>query len=142
MTAKVELTGRFTLSLTPAEAFPLFTARGEERWVPGWVPQFPVPTEDDTEPGTVFETLVDDERTTWVVVDRDPGRRMVYARVTPGSRAGTVTVELSGQDGGTSVTVTYRLTALSAEGEQNLATFAAEYPEFLRSWETAITALG
>ncbi|MEU8121168.1 hypothetical protein AB0C21_20865 [Spirillospora sp. NPDC049024] len=30
------LTGRITVPLPPAEAFPLFTARGERRWVPGW----------------------------------------------------------------------------------------------------------
>lgn len=141
MTATHHLTGRFTLPLEPADAFPLFTARGEQRWVPGWHPHFPVPTTDDTEPGAVFETRVDGETTTWVVVERQRDRRISYARVTPGSRAGTVTVDIEAAPGGSEITVTYRLTPLSAEGEQNLAEFAAEYPVFLRSWETAIRAL-
>ncbi|MCK2244186.1 MULTISPECIES: SRPBCC family protein [unclassified Crossiella] len=142
MTATRHLTGRFPLALSPAAAFPLFTARGEERWVPGWQPRFPVSTVDDSEPGTVFETTVDGECTTWIVLDREPDRRISYARVTPGSRAGTVTVEIEPSGTGCTVTVTYRLTPLSPAGERALADFAAEYPEFLRSWETMIKALG
>ncbi|MBG0829921.1 hypothetical protein HS041_19320 [Planomonospora sp. ID67723] len=52
----MKLTGTLTVPLPPEEAFHLFTARGEERWVEGWRPRFPVPVEDDTAPGTVFET--------------------------------------------------------------------------------------
>ncbi|MGW0519550.1 SRPBCC family protein [Crossiella sp. NPDC003009] len=141
MTATRHLTGQFPLPLPPAAAFPLFTARGEERWVPGWQPRFPVSTVDDTEPGTVFETTVDGETTTWIVLDRQPDRRISYARVTPGSRAGTVTVEVEPNGTGSMVTVSYRLTPLSPEGERALAEFAAEYPEFLRSWETLIKAM-
>jgi hypothetical protein len=51
-----KLTGRIQVPLTPAEAFRLFTPRGEQDWAHGWHPSFPVPTPDDTEPGTVFET--------------------------------------------------------------------------------------
>jgi hypothetical protein len=108
------LSGGLTVALPPGEAFVLFTPRGEERWAEGWKPGFPAPAADDTTPGTVFETSVDGETTTWVVVERDQGRRISYARLTPGSRAGTVTVELQGHPGGDSaVRVTYELTALS-----------------------------
>ncbi|KAB2347490.1 SRPBCC family protein [Actinomadura rudentiformis] len=138
----VTLTGDLDVALSPADAFALFTPRGEERWVAGWHPRFPVPVADDARPGTVFETMSEGETTTWIVLDREPGRRVSYARVTPGSRAGTVTVELSEREGGSSVRVTYALTALSPEGERELREFAAGYPEFLRSWEAAIAALG
>ncbi|MFI0449584.1 SRPBCC domain-containing protein [Actinomadura sp. 6N118] len=140
--ASVTLTGDLGVTLRPADAFELFTPRGEERWVAGWRPRFPVPVPDDTMPGTVFETTSDGETTTWIVLDREVGRRVSYARVTPGSRAGTVTVELAEREGGTSVRVTYELTALSPDGERELRAFAAGYPEFLRSWEKAIGALG
>lgn len=58
----------------------------------GWDARFRDLSGDGTEPGTVFETHVHSEKTTWIVVDRKPGRMMSYARVTPGARAGTVTV--------------------------------------------------
>ncbi|MEV0387842.1 hypothetical protein [Nonomuraea sp. NPDC050643] len=133
--AQYTLAGRLSVALPPAEAFELFTPRGEERWVDGWSPRFPLDTGDDSAPGTVFETGT----TTWVVVGREAGHWVSYARVTPGSRAGTVTVEVSGDGhGGSEVGVTYELTALSPEGEEELREFAAGYADFLGSWEAAI----
>lgn len=138
MTKHQRLTGTLDVALPPAEAFALFTPRGEEEWVDGWQPHFPADPIDDTEPGTVFETHAHGDDTIWVVVGRETGRRISYARVTPGSRAGTVTVELEPTAQGSRVTVGYELTALSDVGQVGLDEFAATYPEFLRSWETAI----
>ncbi|MEV4579309.1 hypothetical protein AB0K16_39275 [Nonomuraea jabiensis] len=137
--AQYTLTGRLAVALPPVEAFTLFTPRGEEQWVAGWQPRFPAKTDDDSAPGTVFETGAHSERTIWVVVERESGRRVSYARVTPGSRAGTVTVEVDvdGQ-GGSTVRVTYALTALTPEGEGPLHEFAERYPDFLQSWEEEI----
>jgi hypothetical protein len=136
------LTGRITVPLPPDEAFPLFTARGERRWAPGWEPSFPAPAADDARPGTVFQTRGDDHTTTWIVVDGTPGRHIRYARVTPGTSAGTVSVVLDDADGRSEVTVTYELTALSDEGAAHLRRFAEGYPAFLASWQDAIaTAL-
>ncbi|WP_219468411.1 hypothetical protein [Nonomuraea rhizosphaerae] len=162
------LSGRVAVPLPPQEAFTLFTPRGEEAWVAGWRPRFPAGARDDSEPGTVFETGAHDERTTWVVLGRERGRSVSYARVTPGSRAGTVTVVLDegprGDDaedtngevtnvgdahaedtyagithaGITYAKVTYDLTALSPEGERELRRFADGYPAFLESWEREI----
>ncbi|MFI7706475.1 hypothetical protein [Nonomuraea sp. NPDC049480] len=142
--AQYALTGRLSVALPPEEAFTLFTPRGEERWVDGWRPHFPVPAEDDSAPGTVFETVFQTggqgERTIWVVAERERGRRVSYARVTPGSRAGTVTVEVGGDgERGSTVQVTYELTALSPEGERTLREFADGYPAYLASWEAAVT---
>ncbi|MEV1243816.1 hypothetical protein ACIBO2_13055 [Nonomuraea sp. NPDC050022] len=139
--AQVRLSGQLAVALPPAEAFRLFTPRGEEEWVAGWLPRFPVPTADDSEPGTVFETDAHGERTTWVVLGRESGRHVSYARVTPGSRAGTVSVAVGeGRGGGSAVRVTYELTALSPEGERELREFADGYPAFLASWERDIAA--
>ncbi|TDB74843.1 SRPBCC family protein [Actinomadura sp. KC216] len=138
MTIRHRLSGRVRVPLPPDEAFDLFTPRGEERWVPGWHPRFPVDGADDTEPGTVFETVHDGDTTIWLVLARDPHRRRIsYARVTPGHRAGTVTVDIAG-DG--TATVTYDLTALTGEAARDLDAFAAAYPAHLRSWEDAIAA--
>ncbi|RVX46730.1 hypothetical protein EDD27_9631 [Nonomuraea polychroma] len=138
--AQHTLVGQLPVALPPDETFGLFTPRGEERWVAGWRPRFPVGTGDDSAPGTAFETDSHGERTIWVVVGREPGRRVSYARVTPGSRAGIVTVEVSGDgQGGSTVRVTYELTALTPEGEGPLREFAVGYPDFLRSWEAEIS---
>jgi len=133
------LTGTLHVSLPPAEAFPLFTARGEQRWVEGWEPRFPGPVDDDTTPGVVWETAHAGEHTIWLVLDSDPGRRVSYARVTPHDRAGTVTVELADAvDGGSDVTVTYVLTAFTEAADAALADFATGYDGFLAGWQAAM----
>ncbi|HLH57576.1 MAG TPA: SRPBCC family protein [Streptosporangiaceae bacterium] len=137
------LTGHIRVALPPDQAFRLFTPRGEEEWATGWKPRFPVPAPDDTRPGTVFETDAHGQRTVWLVVDRSEGRRISYARVTPGERAGTVTVVIDavGQHGEESdVEVTYDLTALSDATDGDLADFADGYAAYLRSWQNAIAA--
>ena len=133
------LTGRIRVDLPPGEAFRLFTPRGEQDWVHGWHPHFPAPVLDDTEPGTVFETHADRQHTIWLVTSCEPGKRISYARVTPGDRAGTVTVTIGPAGGGSEVEVTYQLTALTPAAADELAEFADRYPAYLRSWQDAIT---
>lgn len=134
------LTGRIRVALPPGEAFRLFTPRGEQDWVPGWHPRFPAPAPDDTEPGTVFETSAHGRRTIWLVIDRQPGKHISYARVTPDDRAGTVTVDISAAGRHSEVEVTYRLTALTGSAGRGLREFADGYPAYLRSWQEAIAA--
>jgi hypothetical protein len=135
------LTGRIQVALPPAEAFRLFTPRGERDWAHGWDPRFPDPAGDDSEPGTVFETSAHGQHTIWLVTGREPGKRICYARVTPGDRAGTVTVTVSSAGQHSEVEVTYELTALTSLAGHKLAEFADGYPAYLQSWEDAIAAL-
>lgn len=81
---RVRLRGTVAVQVPPAEAIELFTPSGERRWAEGWDPSFPAPVADETEPGTVFETDAHGSLT-WVVVDRENGRRMRYAVVAPES---------------------------------------------------------
>jgi len=141
VTAVHRMTGRLSVALPPATAFRLFTARGEQDWVPGWEPRFAGDVEDDTVPGVVWETGHGDEHTIWLVVDSEPGHRVSYARVTPASRAGTVTVEVTEAPGGSDVEVTYAMTALTEQAGRQLDAFASGYTEFLAAWETSIAAL-
>ena len=134
------LTGRIQVALPPGEAFRLFTPRGEEEWVHGWQPRFPAQATDDTEPGTVFETSAHGQHTIWVVMDRQPGKRISYARVTPGDQAGTVTVTISPAGHHSEVEVTYQLTALTDAARGKLSEFADGYHAYLQSWQDAITA--
>ena len=137
----VRLSGRIRVGLPPDQAFRLFTPRGEQDWVEGWSPRFPVPPTDDGEPGTVFETGAHGTTTTWLVLARQAGRHISYARVTPGERAGTVTVTVHGSGDHSEVEVTYALTALTAAAVPGLREFADGYPAHLRSWQDAIAAL-
>jgi hypothetical protein len=132
------LRGTVPVALAPADAMALFTPSGERAWAHGWDPSFPVATEDETAPGTVFST---GEAVTWVVASRDADRRVRYALVEPGRRAGTVEVACAvAADGTTIATVIYDMTALSAAGEEWLTGFAAEYDAFLEHWRAAIAA--
>jgi hypothetical protein len=134
------LTDRIQVALPPDEAFHLFTPRGEREWAQGWDTTFPAPTPDDSEPGTVFETEVHGHRGTWLVTHRVPGRRISYAQVIPGDRAGSITVTLEPTDGGSDVEVIYEPTPLSKAGAHHLKQFADGYGEYVRSWQDAIAA--
>jgi len=126
------------VALPAEEAFQLFTPRGECEWARGWDPTFPALTDDDSEPGTVFQIDAHGHRGTWLVTDRQWGRRIAYAQVVPGQRAGSVTVTLDAIDGGSEVEVVYELTPLSEAGEHDLVQFAENYGDFLRSWQDEI----
>jgi Polyketide cyclase / dehydrase and lipid transport len=138
--AQRRLTGRIQVALPPGEAFRLFTPRGEQEWAHGWQPRFPAPADDDSEPGTVFETSAHGQDTVWLVTDRQPGERISYARVTPGDQAGTVTVAIFAAGGHSEVEVTYELTALTGAAGLKLREFADGYPAYLQSWQDAIAA--
>jgi hypothetical protein len=138
MTGTQRLTGRIQVPLPPDEAFRLFTPRGEQHWVPGWHPSFPVLAPDDTEPGTVFETSAHGQHTIWLVTDRQPGKRISYARVTPADHAGTVTITISAAGQHSEVEVKYQLTALAGPAEHKISEFARNYPAYLQSWQEAI----
>jgi hypothetical protein len=134
------LIGRIQVGLPTDEAFRLFTPRGEQDWVTGWKPRFPAPAPDDTQPGTVFETNAHGRTTIWLVLDRQWGKRISYARVTPGDQAGTVTIVVSPTGRHSEVEVTYELTALTGAASSRLREFADNYPAYLRSWQDAISA--
>lgn len=137
-TARYRLSGRISVRLPPADAFRLFTPRGEQDWAHHWFPRFPVPVIDDSEPGTVFETHAHGHRAVWVVTGREPGRRISYSRVIPGGSAGTVTVILSPSGEYSQAEVIYEITALTPEASAELRNFAEGYPAYLRSWQDEI----
>ena len=136
----VRHTGTVQVAAAPEDVFPLFTAPGERLWVPGWDPVI-VGGGVGLERGSVWLTGDGDDRTIWVVVDYDPqGLHARYARITPASRAGTVEVFARPDgSGGTSVDVTYELTALSEHGNEILAGFdEAYYAKMMQEWEQLI----
>jgi hypothetical protein len=135
-------TGSFTLPLPPEQALPLFTPEGERPWAGAdWDPVYAVPeaVEDDSAPGTVFTTESTGGAATWIVLERRPDG-MSYARVVPGSIAGTIAVTCRAAEsaGETEVTVTYDTTSLSAEGAAFVEELSRGYDAFLASWREEI----
>lgn len=135
-------TGTFELDIEPDDAFVLFTARGEELWVPGRTPF--ILNGDGYEEGTVWITCGDGHTAYWYVAVYDTAARHAqYVRVTPGKNAGTVDVRVApnGSDGST-VTVTYQLTGLSPAGNSDLEASFSEsaYSAMMKEWREAIDA--
>ena len=140
MNRSVRHTGSLRVEAPPEHAFQLFTAPGERLWVEGWDPEI-LSGGDGRGKGSVFLTDAHGDKAYWVVVDYDEETlHACYARIAPGTRAGTV--EIVARDdgtGATSVEVTYELTALTDEGNQQLAAFDSDaYAEMLGEWELMI----
>ena len=142
---RVDRSASFIVARPPEEALQLFTAEGERAWAPGWNPVYLYPPDGRTEEGMAFMTGEGAETTLWLMTRYDAARHEVqYARVTPASRMGTVTVacDPAGQ-GRTQVTVRYVLTALNEAGNAFLEKLGEkEYREFIETWKDAIGKLG
>jgi hypothetical protein len=129
---RVRLTGSFVLAGPVEAVLPLFTAEGERRWVPGWEPVW-ADESHGHEVGEVW-TTAGPPATTWVTVDTGADR-VRYARVAVGDSAGLVTVTCAQSGRGTTVTVVYDLSALSAAGTERLEQLAEGYQDMLAHWQ-------
>jgi len=133
-------TGSFELDMTPSESLPLFTAPGEKLWISAWNPI--ILNGDGLEKGTAFVTTSHGHTTYWLVMDYDThAKHALYVRVAPGVDTGTVEVSIaSNGSGGSTVSVTYQLTALSTAGNRNLETSYSEssYAAMMEKWRTMI----
>ncbi len=125
--------GEVRVALPLDRAIRVFTAEGERAWAPGWAPEYPAGDADA--PGTVFTTAADGVPTVWVILERTP-LTAVYARVTPGIAAGTVSVALRPDGAHTVADVAYDLTSLGADAE--LERFSAGFDAMLATWERLI----
>lgn len=132
-------TRTFHLDAPLARVFPLFTARGERAWAPGWEPLI---LSGAGERGSAFITTAHDGAVvTWIVTDYRPAQgRVSYARLVQNSNIGLVDVsraEVPG--GGTDVSVRYTLTAVSETAKSSVAQFlaAAHYTQLMEEWRAA-----
>jgi hypothetical protein len=138
----IERTGRFHLPLAPDQALPLFSPGASGAGSPAGSRSRRAPDGDSR-----GRRRVHDRRrrrlTFWLVLEFDRARRAArYARITPGSRLGTVQVRCrdDGQ-GGTEVEVSYALTSLSPAGEAVLEGMTSPaYEEMLGEWNRKIRA--
>jgi len=132
----------FHLDAPRATVFPLFTARGEREWAPGWEPLMLSGAEQR---GSAFQTRNGQgETTTWIVIDYRPSEgRASYARLAQDSNIGLVDVVCSdAAAGGTEVSVRYTLTPLNAAAETVVDEFldAGRYGRMIEEWREATSA--
>lgn len=129
----------FHLDAPRDRVFPLFTARGEREWAPGWDPAMLSGAE---ERGSAFQTRNHDgQTTTWIVIDYRPSEgRVSYARLAHGSNIGLVDVICTEpMRGGTEVSVAYTLTPLRPQAEAFVDEFLdpRHYECMIDEWRAA-----
>ena len=132
----------FHLDAPRERVFPLFTARGEREWAPGWDPLMLSGAE---ERGSAFQTRNHQgHTTTWIVVDYRPSEgRASYARLAHGSNIGLVDVVCTeSAQGGTDVSVAYTLTPLEQQAEAFVDEFLdpRQYQRMIDEWKAATSA--
>jgi hypothetical protein len=78
-----------------------------------------------------------------MVAEHEPGRRIVYSHLVPGSRAGRIEVRLSRPaDGRTDAEVRYDLTALGATEDDRLLRMSDDdFRRWIAEWEMAINGV-
>ena len=133
-------TRTFHLAAPPAKLMPLFTAAGERAWAKGWNPQM---LSGDVERGSAFRTSAHGHDSTWIVVDYRPALgRASYARIVHDLNIGLVDVTCATARGGSDVTVTYTLTALSSDGAAGVAKMLepAYFDAMIEEWRVSIDA--
>ena len=137
----IEKAGVVAMALSAEEAFPLFNAEGERRWVAGWNPHFPRPTEPKVGEGVVFQTVAHDvETATWVQTRHEPEAGLAsFVYIVPDHRAAMVDVVVTPDGEGRSLaSVTYRMTALASDADDFVRAFAEAFEDMMDHWAKAI----
>ena len=132
----------FHLDAPLATVIPLFTARGEREWAPGWDPTV---LSGGEQRGSAFQTVNHEGRnTTRIVIDYRPFEgRVSYARLAQGSNIGLVDVICTqAPAGGTDVNVAYTLTPLCPAAEAFVSHFLSveAYGHMIEEWRVATSA--
>ncbi|MDE0523075.1 MAG: hypothetical protein OXH79_14080 [Boseongicola sp.] len=137
----VERAGTVAMALSAEEAFPLFSAEGERRWVAGWNPRYVHPAEPGAGEGVIFQTVKKDLGTaTWVQTRHEPGAGLAsFVYVLPDHHAAMVDVGVSpdGEDRSLA-SVRYRMTSLSVDADNFVRAFAETFEHFMAQWAEAI----
>ncbi len=127
----------FRLDRPVEAAFPLFTPKGEESWVPGWRPRYLQPPSGETCEEMLFVTGEGEEETFWTCLAYQPETwHARYLRVTPASRVAFVDVRCKpeGSDR-TRVRVAYQIHALTNTGQAYLEALPqSAFIEMIDTW--------
>jgi hypothetical protein len=137
----------FTINLNAsvASATPLFGPVRETEWAPDWKPHFLHPVDGAQREGVVFETTSGNGKTrVWLLTRYEVRQgRVEYAIVAPGVMAKEIKIHLS-PDGARRcrATILYRHSALSLEGNEEVAKLTSNWAEAQRvHWQMAVNAV-
>ena len=137
----VETAGTVGMALSAEDAFPLFSADGERRWVAGWNPRYMRPVKPHAGAGVVFQTVKKDLGTaTWVQTRHEPGAGVAsFVYIIPDHHAAMVDVCVTpdGEDR-SRASVKYRMTSLSLDADDFVRAFAESFEDFMSHWAEAI----
>lgn len=140
---RAEFSHEITLPLPIADAFELFTPKGEEAWVPGWAPAYVSPASGQIEEEMLFTTGEGDDFTLWTCLQWQPESWHVrYQRATPASRVAFVDVRCRpvGPDE-TAVRVAYAYVPLTGLGRAFVAAITDEsHAAMIETWAQMIRA--
>ena len=139
-----ELSHEIVVDLPVADAFPLFTPKGEETWIADWKPTYIRPASGETCAEMIFTTGDGDEKTFWTCLAWQPDQFHVrYLRLTPASRVAFVDVQcLPEGPARTRVQVGYQIQTLTAHGEAYLQDFTQlAFASSIDEWSDLIRAM-
>jgi len=137
----VERTGVVAMALPIAEAFPLFSAEGERRWVAGWDPRYLSPNGSHAREGLVFQTIKEGVGTaTWVQTRHEPATGVAsYVYVIPDHHTAMVDVHVTPDgESRSQASVKYRVTSLSSDADGFVRAFGEDFEGYMAHWAEAI----
>lgn len=136
-----DFTHEFDVALPADEAFLLFTPKGEEAWVPGWLPDYVFPATGETGKDMIFRTGSGEEATIWTCLEWQPERHHVrYLRTTPALRVAFVEVNGRAEGDGTKVAVSYGYVPLTAAGQEMVGAMTQEtFASDIGGWSLLIS---
>jgi hypothetical protein len=138
-------TESFTIALNGpvAGVTPLFGPVREAEWAPEWSPRFIHPAQGAQEEGVVFTTSGHSKDRLWLLTAYDVREgRVEYVVVIPALTASEIKIRVV-PDGEKhcKATITYRRSALTPEGNEEVAKLDADWAKEQRiHWEKAINA--
>lgn len=138
--SSVKYSKKFDINQPIEILFPLFSAEGEKRWVPGWDYEN-IMGSNDLHEDYIFITQNHDHATAnavWIVKRFDPAAHFVqFYKVEPDDKVGIISVKCLPTDHSkTQVEVTYHYIAISDKGNEFIKNFTSdEYAKFIDEWE-------
>ena len=139
--AHIERAGVVRMDLPAAEAFPLFNAEGERRWVAGWEPRYLHGAGSGVGEGVVFQTARGGLGTaTWIQTRHDPAEGVAsFVCMYPDHHIAIVDVGVTPEGSGRSrASVRYRMTSLSSDADDFVRAFGEAFDDYMAHWEEAI----
>lgn len=122
--------------------FPLFSALGEKKWVPGWDPEFVFPENGEFELNQVFKTRSSNDIEdvyNWITSYLNNDEKLVIYTVFTQNRVWTIGVDCNENAQKTHATITYTYIPLNGTGiKLNSIALQNMYMYELSDWENAL----